>query len=272
MNYIINERVIFDPYEKKLTSLSDPDLYTVLTYPSSRCLLLLLQTAPDVVAQQRFFEEVWEPMGQIIPLNTLYQNISMIRRGLREVGENDKALITTVPRQGFCINKKTTIRTVATTEHDAETEPYDIKIPSGIPFPPAAQPIVVEPEIKNLPFYRVRKTQIIFLLIASLFAGCSAGLLYAEYKRTATFFSDYVYLGADNECHFYTNAGGRSALNEGLPSMRNKLEGMGVSCKKWPWIYVTRIEHLPVTSVFLCKNELSALKESHCVSLLFRHV
>ncbi|MDI5829897.1 hypothetical protein MJN51_41640, partial [Salmonella enterica subsp. enterica serovar Kentucky] len=39
----------------------------------------------------------------VVSANTLYQNISIIRRGLRTVGENEDTLIITVPRRGFQI-------------------------------------------------------------------------------------------------------------------------------------------------------------------------
>lgn len=41
----------------------------------------------------------------VVSANTLYQNISIIRRGLRTVGENEDTLIITVPRRGFQIER-----------------------------------------------------------------------------------------------------------------------------------------------------------------------
>lgn len=48
----------------------------------------------------------------VVSANTLYQNISIIRRGLRTVGENEDTLIITVPRRGFQIEPGASIMTI----------------------------------------------------------------------------------------------------------------------------------------------------------------
>ncbi len=75
-----------------LISVHNADLNVVLTTPASRCLSLLLEAFPDVVAQQDFFTRVWEEEGMRVPTNTLYQNISIIRRGFRAVGDTTHSL------------------------------------------------------------------------------------------------------------------------------------------------------------------------------------
>ena len=104
MYWIINDNIEFWPEHRKLISVHDAELNAVLTTPASRCLSLLLEAFPNVVAQQDFFSRVWEEEGMRVPVNTLYQNISIIRRGFRTVGETNHSLIATVPRKGFKIN------------------------------------------------------------------------------------------------------------------------------------------------------------------------
>lgn len=48
----------------------------------------------------------------VVSANTLYQNISIIRRGLRTVGENEDTLIITVPRKGFQIEPGVNVITI----------------------------------------------------------------------------------------------------------------------------------------------------------------
>ncbi len=48
----------------------------------------------------------------VVSANTLYQNISIIRRGLRTVGENEDTLIITVPRRGFQIEPGVSLMTI----------------------------------------------------------------------------------------------------------------------------------------------------------------
>ena len=104
MHWIINEYIEFRPVLKKLTSLKNPEVSVILTTPASRCLLLLLEASPDIVLQQDFFKKVWEEEGMLVPANTLYQNISIVRRGLHAVGDTDQKLIATIPRKGCQID------------------------------------------------------------------------------------------------------------------------------------------------------------------------
>lgn len=73
MYWIINDNIEFWPEHRKLISVHNADLNVVLTTPASRCLSLLLEAFPDVVAQQDFFTRVWEEEGMRVPTNTLYQ-------------------------------------------------------------------------------------------------------------------------------------------------------------------------------------------------------
>lgn len=77
MYWIINDNIEFWPEHRKLISVHNADLNVVLTTPASRCLSLLLEAFPDVVAQQDFFTRVWEEEGMRVPTNTLYQNIPL---------------------------------------------------------------------------------------------------------------------------------------------------------------------------------------------------
>ncbi|EMB0566668.1 transcriptional regulator, partial [Escherichia coli] len=110
MYWIINDNIEFWPEHRKLISVHNADLNVVLTTPASRCLSLLLEAFPDVVAQQDFFTRVWEEEGMRVPTNTLYQNISIIRRGFRAVGDTTHSLIATVPRRGFKIHNDINIQ------------------------------------------------------------------------------------------------------------------------------------------------------------------
>lgn len=114
MFWIINDKIKFCPERNLLISLTRPDLNVILTTPASRCLNLLLESFPEVVTQKYFFDKVWGEDGMLVPANTLYQNISIIRRGLRTTGETDDTLVATVPRKGFQIEKNVRVTRVDT--------------------------------------------------------------------------------------------------------------------------------------------------------------
>ncbi|ECG8185519.1 winged helix-turn-helix domain-containing protein, partial [Salmonella enterica] len=112
MHWIINRYIVFLPDNKKLVSLNNQDVEVVLTAPACRCLLLLLESHPDIVTQRQFYKTVWEDDGIIVPANTLYQNISIVRRGLRNVGQTEAPVVNTIPRKGFQIDKDVEITCV----------------------------------------------------------------------------------------------------------------------------------------------------------------
>ncbi|MCR6679660.1 transcriptional regulator, partial [Escherichia marmotae] len=78
--------------------------------PASRCLSLIHLSFPDVGAQKDFLNRVWVEESMRVPTNTLYQNISIIRRGFRAVGDTTHSLIATVTRRGFKIHNDINIQ------------------------------------------------------------------------------------------------------------------------------------------------------------------
>ncbi|TII47496.1 hypothetical protein EYY32_13915 [Escherichia coli] len=92
MYWIINDNIEFWPEHRKLISVHNADLNVVLTTPASRCLSLLLEAFPDVVAQQDFFTRVWEEEGMwicpyisrhLLSLNPLQARCRRYSRGER---------------------------------------------------------------------------------------------------------------------------------------------------------------------------------------------
>ena len=98
--FLINESVYFYPAKQLLESASKDKESVSLNVPASRCLTLLLEKKGEIVTKYDFSQEVWENRGQYTSANTLYQNISLIRKALRSAGISQD-VIHTVPREGF---------------------------------------------------------------------------------------------------------------------------------------------------------------------------
>ncbi|HCD1254260.1 TPA: winged helix-turn-helix domain-containing protein [Citrobacter amalonaticus] len=98
--YLINEIVYFYPANQLLESASEDKKSVSLNVPASRCLKLLLDKKGEIVTKHDFSQGVWESRGQYTSINALYQNISLIRKALREVGISQD-VIHTIPREGF---------------------------------------------------------------------------------------------------------------------------------------------------------------------------
>ena len=98
--YLINNSVYFYPAQQLLVPISERHTQVSLNVPASRCLTLLLEKKGEIVTKYDFSQDVWQSRGQYTSANTLYQNISLIRKALREVGISHDA-IHTIPREGF---------------------------------------------------------------------------------------------------------------------------------------------------------------------------
>lgn len=104
MFYCINNNVIFDTLKHTLTSSKFyPEKDTKLNQPTSRCLSLLIERKGCVITQEDFMNEVWRKHGMEVTVNTLYQNISILRKTLKRVGI-DENIIITVPKKGITLS------------------------------------------------------------------------------------------------------------------------------------------------------------------------
>ncbi len=98
--FIINEEVIFNANVFELRPINNRDEVITLNAPTARCLKLLLERVGQVVSREDFMQEVWQARGIVVSQNTFYQNISLLRKSLQQVGLNAD-IIATVRGVGF---------------------------------------------------------------------------------------------------------------------------------------------------------------------------
>jgi DNA-binding winged helix-turn-helix (wHTH) protein len=249
MLWIINDNIEFNPEMNRLASLSRPDLNVILTTPASRCLRLLLENAPAVVSQQTFFQKVWEEEGMVVPANTLYQNISIIRRGLRTVGETENALITTVPRKGFQIEPGINVITMSKASVQEVEKKADI-------------PLIIS--------HGLFKRYIPILLMAGIFVvGIVLGNIIWRTVPDKNFYDRYTLIEMNQGCHFFSK-------NEDIESgsrfenYKSMILKTGIDCKKYPWIYFLSSSRTPAVTVLICQRPYRMRGDTGCVTLFFR--
>ena len=280
MHWIINEYIEFRPVLKKLTSLKNPEVSVILTTPASRCLLLLLEASPDIVLQQDFFKKVWEEEGMLVPANTLYQNISIVRRGLRAVGDTDQKLIATIPRKGFQIDDGVRIlkqediivkadntielpaidvpssdqpeKSAVSEDEDASLEPL---------LTPTSQPLTGEDEnrIKNL------LLPLLLILISFITGFIVTSFIWYRHVEPA-FFNTYTLIETDNGCHLHT----RNDIhdnNNPYSKYKSLILDTGLSCKSYPWVYFPLSVTSPTLTALACKNKYTTESSPGCISL-----
>ena len=108
---IINNEVIYYPNENKLSTVGGAKEKVSINVPVGRCLQLLIENRGRVVSRDDFLEAVWNRNGSYVSQNTFYQNISLLRKSLKNIGLSDDVIVT-VRRQGFSLSKDVTIEVV----------------------------------------------------------------------------------------------------------------------------------------------------------------
>ncbi|WP_253260580.1 winged helix-turn-helix domain-containing protein [Serratia plymuthica] len=119
--YIINGVVEFHPAVGTLRDLKEPGHVIVLNSPASRCFLLLIENVKTIVPQQEFMDVVWKMRGMQVSPNTYYQNISILRKGLSNIGLADDVIVT-IPRIGLTLASNIQIKKL-TSENRVHVNP-----------------------------------------------------------------------------------------------------------------------------------------------------
>ncbi|EPQ4600841.1 winged helix-turn-helix domain-containing protein [Citrobacter freundii] len=85
-----------------MANLSSSDNSLTLSITANRIFTYLLEQEGKVVSREEMFTNVWDKNGLQASNNSLSQYISLIRKGLKELG-CEHEIIQTVPRVGFFI-------------------------------------------------------------------------------------------------------------------------------------------------------------------------
>ncbi|EAP7864789.1 transcriptional regulator [Salmonella enterica] len=277
MHWIINRYIVFLPDNKKLVSLNNQDVEVVLTAPACRCLLLLLESHPDIVTQRQFYKTVWEDDGIIVPANTLYQNISIVRRGLRNVGQTEAPVVNTIPRKGFQIDKDVEItcvdsefRIIDASQSTSDVTHPDIENETDLSSTAKCLVVKTQPEKQEkynfLTSYDVRT--ICFILLA-FWVGAAGGYYLWNADSTKNFYADYKLVDKDKGYNFFIKDETHNEQSE-FKHFKRLLLSSGVSYKKYPWIYFPLSTISPGLSMLACSKKYTNTSPMQCVTLSFR--
>lgn len=110
MNYLIDDKVIYDPLNGSLKLTNERQSEAVsLTTIANKILLFLISHHGQLVSRNTLFDEIWEKEGSVASSNTLNQYISLLRKTFANYfGEME--VIITVPRAGYTFNSEVKVR------------------------------------------------------------------------------------------------------------------------------------------------------------------
>lgn len=108
MKAIFENAVIYEPATHSFYKIENEEDRTTIAIPASLCLLSLLEHRDKIVSHDMLLEYVWESRGMRVSPNTVYQNISLLRKFLADQGLSTE-FIKTAPKRGFFISKNINI-------------------------------------------------------------------------------------------------------------------------------------------------------------------
>ncbi|HHS9791242.1 TPA: winged helix-turn-helix domain-containing protein [Raoultella ornithinolytica] len=287
--YIINNIVEFHPTTRQLRNLINPTQMVVLNSPTSRCLLLLIESSNTIVTQQEFMYNVWEKLGLVVSANTYYQNICLLRKGLKEVGFPADP-ITTIPRIGLTLARETQVQVIESADvlpianveeskteegarpvhHDTPDSADSDHIGSLRASEPVSGIVAAVPDIpaeQSLNKAGIRKfSKLFFLITALIFSILLADIkvILAQFQGSR-YFENYMLAVNTNGCHFF--------LNKEIHNTDEKAAALTYGnqfkpdCKKFPWVYISRYAMLPRASVIRCNKPMT--RPNYCISDYF---
>lgn len=262
--FIINASVEFRPASNTLVSLSSKENITQLNAPTSRCLALLIERRYSVVPQNDFYEYVWGVEGVNVSINTLYQNLSLLRKALRTVDEGWDKMVVTVPKRGFKLSEAFSIVPVLNVDASPpETERHDV-------FPVVDENHSLAPVL--LPIEKkvgINKRMLTYCnyLGAVVLSGLLIYQFYMwESPPTVHYLSEYKNEVTIAGCHIYANAI-LDKIQE--REIEKNIESNGIDCKKNPYNYVAHFQDSPHTSLLSCDLPLEGKAPPHCLSYHF---
>ncbi|HDC4444000.1 TPA: winged helix-turn-helix domain-containing protein [Enterobacter cloacae] len=249
--YIINGIVEFHPAASTLRDLNNPEQVVVLNSPAGRCLLLLIERAGSIVTQQECMDIVWQRRGMMVSPNTYYQNISILRKGLKKAGfETDP--IVTIPRIGLTLASDTQITIkeaqLPSAEPDAPVQTVQEEVSVPQPVAPAVKRRIWLPGV-----------------LLGLLLFISVVVISHSRAHDNYFVDGYRFTTMMGECRLYF------ARDIETPHDRDKALSYAApfkdECSSYPWVYISGYTLLPRASVIRCDRAMT--EPNRCMSDYF---
>lgn len=281
-HYIINEAIEFHPAKSTLRNINNPDSLVTLNSPAGRCLLLLINRVGNIVTQQEFMDVVWKQSGMQVTSNAYYQNISVLRKGLKRIGLGED-IIVTIPRIGLTLASGTRIRKVEPeVMHEATLfAEQDVNHENSSDVPDASAyeyseicdheviakdtvTVVVTDDVPK-PLPSSMPSSKILAVSALIITGAAVLAYFVIANQKPHYFSDYIHVKKIKDCEIF--------LSQALPNKSDREraliygERFTNDCVNYPWIYITKVPNLSRTSVIRCEKQFD--RSSSCISEYF---
>lgn len=232
--YLIDNKFYFYPKAHRLAYPSINKEDTTLTQPASKCFELLIKS-DGLVSQSALYDYAWGENSHSVAPNTLYQNISLIRRALKNMVPGADRWIITVPRKGFRFDHSIAVHQLSDDTH--------LLAEDGAPPTPDSSPA------PGARFKSLRSLLSFFLPGLLALFTLFINPVSAEFKKLA---GSYDKIGEHGACQLYTY---RNAMP--LKEQVNNTVNEHVDCDTHPHIYITHDKFIKNLMLLSCQIPLT---------------
>jgi len=252
--YILENKVVYDSVSHSLLLLGMRNTQVALAIPASLCLLVLLQNKDEIVSLEQLLSFAWASRGMNVSSNTIYQNISILRKSLVSFGLSPD-IIKTIPKRGFVVLSESFSEFLSPPETEGGTGISSAT--SDMQF----KKTIITPEMTF--------TRVIFILTLTMLCILSFFGVYKLTIYTEDYGSGYIYpafteVHQDSDCHIYRN---KSVLNDRF--FERFMASHGLKCGVQKWWYIFNYPPAAQTFVLRCSSDLLSIKNSndiYCIS------
>ncbi|TNV19480.1 hypothetical protein FH968_14800 [Buttiauxella sp. B2] len=253
--YLINKYIEFWPLEHRLSHRENALLSHKLNAPVSRCLQLLLEKRPELVMQKDFYQYVWGEQGVGVSINALYQNITLLRKGLRSLDSQLDAAIITVPKKGFKWDERISVESFSENEIQLVPEP---------PLILATAENKIPVSVVSHPSFKYFSTANLAVFTGVIITACIISISQVGFPSLYdNYFKDYT---------VKTNAGGCSyfSVNQmGVEVMVNNLKNENLpDCQAFPYRYLTFDQPHSPNSLIVCDRPMQSNPHPTCTAYI----
>lgn len=240
--YNINNSVLFYPESGDISSSLTGNTIKI-NMPTAQLFEVFITKMGVAVSQNELYTSVWGENSVNVTPNTLYQNISLLRKALQDSGIPSDSL-KTLRGKGFIFTVTSVVESYV--EDSAMT-------------PEKNEPISRR---KNITYSLISLVSLTVILL---------GFLFYDYKSTPwrvnNYPKDFVFISKINGCSIFNSIEGKSIEN----NMRanNLIKTLPLECENYPYVYISHSERHATVSIISCKYDINYTEQNDCKTDIF---
>lgn len=264
--YYIEGIVKFDSSTGILHSINEDFTFSLLA-ASSECFISLLENHGSLVSKKDLIMQGWGKYGLHVSDNTFYQNILVLRKGLKACGI-EKEIIKTIPRKGLMVPQDVIINHVNPDLPKSAPSIKEAGISSSLPssLNSSSSEEWENSHSRNMVYKKesfplstihplIFTPVILFVFITSIFTSVTE----------SSYFSKFKYITRTHECRLYMPDEKNSDMD-----FQNSTLIKSIFCKENELLYLSVYKYISRVSVIKCtprKNDLN--KVDDCISFYY---